>query len=154
MNELKPEMPPIYISFGLTAKQKLCALLRFLAEGSYQHGVGKDFDIGMAQSTISISMSQTLDILQRKLCPKWIKLRMTAEEKQGSKTYFYDRAGIPGVIMCVDGTHIKLLPPAEDKHLYYNRKGVFSLNAMIVGSIKSFYNKFLIRFSFRFVTTH
>ena len=46
---------------------------------------------------------------------------------------FFKKTDFPGVIGCVDGTHIKILAPnKEDQHLYYNRKGFFSLNAMIV----------------------
>lgn len=60
---------------------------------------------------------------------------MSEEEKQDAKRYFYERSGIPGVIMCVDGTHIKIHKPCVDPHLYYNRKGFFSLNAMIVSKV-------------------
>ncbi|XP_058840830.1 putative nuclease HARBI1 [Topomyia yanbarensis] len=48
------------------------------------------------------------------------------------KLGFYAKTGFPGVIGCVDGTHVSIIPPARDKHLYYNRKGFHSLNVMLV----------------------
>nr|XP_036213841.1 uncharacterized protein LOC118680020 [Bactrocera oleae] len=57
------------------------------------------------------------------------------------------------IIGCVDGTHIKIIAPHKElQHLYYNRKGLFSINAMILylmttfrnseeGFQRSFYNK-------------
>ncbi|XP_036341308.1 putative nuclease HARBI1 [Rhagoletis pomonella] len=60
-------------------------------------------------------------------------MQNSEEEKRETKCYFFGRSGIPGVIGCIDGTHIKIVSPKkEHQHLYYNRKGFFSLNAMIV----------------------
>ncbi|XP_067635609.1 putative nuclease HARBI1 [Eurosta solidaginis] len=36
------------------------------------------------------------------------------------------------VIGCIDGTHIGLQRPSVDKHMYFNRKGYHSVNAMIM----------------------
>lgn len=90
-----------------------------MAEGSYQHGVGQDYGIMLAQSSVAECISQVL----KKLCPVWIQLCMTEDEKECARKTFYDRTRLPSVIMCVDGTHIKILPPSEDKHLFINRKG-------------------------------
>lgn len=106
--------------------------LRFFAEGSYQHGVGADYNVGMAQSTVSKWLSNFLEIMQRKLCPQWIKFEQSEIEKQEAKQDFFTKAGFPGVIMCVDGTHIKIIKPSDEPFLYYNRKGFYSINAMVV----------------------
>ncbi|XP_017476478.1 PREDICTED: putative nuclease HARBI1 isoform X1 [Rhagoletis zephyria] len=111
---------------------RLASVLRFLSEGSYQHGVGKDFDAPMAQSTFSGILKSTLAVLQARLCPHWVNLNMTDEEKQKAKRHFYTKYRLPGVILCVDGTHIKIVSPKEDIFLFYNRKGFFSINAMII----------------------
>ncbi|XP_049308863.1 putative nuclease HARBI1 isoform X2 [Bactrocera dorsalis] len=105
--------------------------LRFFAEGSYQHGVGADHNVGMAQSTVSKWLSNFLEIMQQKLCPQWIKYEQSEIEKQEAKQNFFTKAGFPGVIMCVDGTHIKLIKPSNEPFLYYNRKGFYSINAMV-----------------------
>ena len=55
------------------------------------------------------------------------------------QTIFYERTGFPGIIGCVDETHIKIAGPCESsQHLYFNRKGFFSLNPMIVSTINEY----------------
>ncbi|XP_061395895.1 putative nuclease HARBI1 [Musca vetustissima] len=108
---------------------KLAATLRFLAQGSYQLSVGNDFQLGLSQPVVSKVMSETLDVLERIICPQNIKFEMTNAEKNEAKLYFFEKTDFPGVIGCVDGTHIKIQAPSkEDQHLYFNRKGYFSLN--------------------------
>lgn len=139
LEQLKSEIPPSVRSGSVSFECKLAACLRFFAEGPYQRGVAQDFNVAIAQPTFSQHFGIILDVLERILCPKWITLVMTEEEKREAKRYFYERSGIPGVVMCVDGTHIKIFRPFENPHLFYNRKGFFSLNAMIV-SIKQLVN--------------
>lgn len=112
---------------------KLAATMRFLAEGQYQKGTGNDLFVGMAQSTMSKSLTQVIDVLETYVCPEAIKFPTEEAEKNAIKLGFFQKSGFPGVIGCVDGTHIKIFPPGSDiQHLYYNRKGYHSLNVMIV----------------------
>ena len=105
---------------------KLAATLRFLAQGSYQLSVGNDFNLGLSQPIVSKILSETLDVPMD-------KIEMTDDERNEAKLQFFEKTDFPGVIGCVDGTHIKILAPnKEDQHLYFNRKGFFSLNAMIL----------------------
>lgn len=57
---------------------------------------------------------------------------MSEEEKNENKRLFFERNGIPGIIGCIDGTHVQVLKPRQDGGIYYNRKGYFSLNVLIV----------------------
>ncbi|XP_055605090.1 putative nuclease HARBI1 [Uranotaenia lowii] len=41
---------------------------------------------------------------------------------------------VPGVVGCIDSTHIPILRPTKDEHMYFNRKGFHSINAMIVNT--------------------
>ncbi|XP_036334979.1 putative nuclease HARBI1 [Rhagoletis pomonella] len=112
---------------------KLAATLRFCAQGSYQLSVGNESCIGLGQSTVSIILAEVFNALEECVCRDWIKMQNSEEEKRETKCYFFGRSGIPGVIGCIEGTHIKIVSPKkEHQHLYYNRKGFFSLNAMIV----------------------
>lgn len=112
---------------------KLAATLRFCAQGSYQLSVGNDSNIGLGQSTVSLVLTEIFHALEEHVCKNWISMNYTDEEKRKAKMYFFEKSGIPGVIGCIDGTHIKIVAPKKDlQHLYYNRKGYFSLNAMIV----------------------
>ncbi|XP_055905488.1 putative nuclease HARBI1 [Eupeodes corollae] len=70
--------------------------------------------------------------MENQICRKWIKFNYSEVEKS-AKLYFFERSHIPGVIGCVDGTHIKIASPKKElQHAYYNRKGFYSINAMIV----------------------
>ena len=121
-------------SSSLTPEFKLAAVLRFLAEGGYQNGVGQDCFVGMAQPMVSVVLSEVLDILEEVLCPKWISLQMTQAEKSEARLYFYSKSKIPGIVMCVDGMHIKIAKPKDNPHLFYNRKGFYSLNVMVISN--------------------
>ncbi|XP_055912672.1 putative nuclease HARBI1 [Eupeodes corollae] len=132
LEELEAELEPGVLSTSMTPICRLSAVLRFLAEGGYQLGTGNDFKNAMAQSTISTNLSKVLQILERKLCPKWINLNMNDVETIEAKGEFYSKAGFPSVVMCVDGTHINIVAPAQEKALFYNRKGNFSLNVMLI----------------------
>lgn len=133
LEELNKNLPPVTKSSSLTPEFKLGACLRFLAEGGYQNGVGQDCFVGMAQSTVSVVITEVIEILEKVLCPKWITLEMTEEDKREARRYFYEKTKIPGIVMCVDGTHIKIRKPAGlNAPLFYNRKGFYSLNTMLV----------------------
>ncbi|XP_054746643.1 putative nuclease HARBI1 [Anastrepha obliqua] len=68
----------------------------------------------------------------RRLPDGWIQFPVTAEEKSKIATAFYIKHKIPSVVGCVDGTNVKIIAPSENSHLYYNRKGYYSLNVMLV----------------------
>ncbi|XP_058819571.1 putative nuclease HARBI1 [Topomyia yanbarensis] len=112
---------------------KLSAALRFFAEGSYQKGVGNDVFVGMAQPTLSRSLSSIIDIFETEICATAIKFPTDEAERDEIKMAFYEKTGFPGIIGCVDGTHVKIVAPNSNiQHLYYNRKGFHSLNVMLV----------------------
>ncbi|XP_017467584.1 PREDICTED: putative nuclease HARBI1 [Rhagoletis zephyria] len=112
---------------------KLATTLRFLAQGSYQVGVGNDFKLALSQPTVSAILAERLEALEQVICPLLIRFEMSEEEQTEVIMHFFQKAGFPGVIGCVDGTHIKISAPTKlDQNLYFNRKGFFSLNAIII----------------------
>ncbi|XP_055903578.1 putative nuclease HARBI1 [Eupeodes corollae] len=131
LEEIDPHLPSFNSTY-IPNVLKLAATLRFLAEGGYQRETGQDFLVGMAQPTLSVTISNILTIMEKVLCPKFISFSSTEEEKTASKQHFYEKFGFPGIIGCVDGTHIKIIRPVVNEHLYFNRKGDHSINAMIV----------------------
>lgn len=85
-----------------------------------------------AQATVSLALSECLNALEGSICSQWIQLKMTEDEERSAKFNFFSKYGIPGIVGCVYGTHIKIIALASEGHLFYNRKGFHSLNAMIV----------------------
>lgn len=51
---------------------------------------------------------------------------------------FYEKTGVPGVIGCIDCTHIAIFPPNSNglypEHIYVNRKGYHSINTQLVSN--------------------
>ncbi|XP_037957662.1 putative nuclease HARBI1 [Teleopsis dalmanni] len=129
---LLEELQPAKKQFAVAPIVKLSACLRFFAEGAYQTGVGKDHDVALTQPTFSKVLSEVLNIFETHLCPKWIRVPKTSEEKRKIAAAFYVKHNIPGVIGCIDRTHVRIIAPKENKHIYYNRKGYYSLNVMLV----------------------
>lgn len=111
---------------------QLATALRYFGQGSAQQMIGKDSNLALGRSTVSKILTRMCNLLQFKLCPKWIKFERSSEDLLKSKRHFYDKFQLPGIIGCVDGTHVKMKAPAKDSHLFYNRKGYFSLNVMVV----------------------
>lgn len=131
LNQISSHFKPTR-SDGIPPVLKLATTLRFLAEGGYQHGVGQDFLVAIAQTTVSVVISETVTILEQQKCADEIRFPLTEREKHETKSFFYEKYGIPGVIGCIDGTHIAIIRPAKDEHHFFNRKGFHSINAMIV----------------------
>ncbi|XP_013110337.1 putative nuclease HARBI1 isoform X2 [Stomoxys calcitrans] len=119
-------------SSAVPKELKLAVTLRILAEGSYQKGAGNDYNVGLSQSSVSKIFTECIDAMHSEICPKWISVRMTEVEKFEIKDYFYKKFKFPGIIGCIDGTHIKILAPGVgERFKYYNRKGFYSLNATV-----------------------
>lgn len=132
LEEVERSFKPVVRSSSVPNIIKLAATLRFFAQGSYQQGVGQDFLVGMCQAGISKTIAEMLTFIEQKICGKWISFAMSPEEKIEAKITFFNETGFPGVLGCVDGTHISIVAPTQSEHLFYNRKGFHSLNAMIV----------------------
>lgn len=134
----------------------LCAI-SFLATGSYQRIVGITHNL--PQRTTSRCIRQVVDALNHPaVMGKWIVFPKTRQDRGyikqecvsyyiftilllgtcnalNSITYcsrFQSRFGLPGVIGCIDCTHVALVKPNEEEHLFYNRKGYHSLNVQMV----------------------
>lgn len=114
---------------------KLAAFLNFLGTGSYQNGVGSSWVCALSQPIVSKIISELLNVFEQHVCGNQIRIINTVEEERIEKQHFFNKYKIPGVVGCVDGTHVKIMsPPQNEKHHYYNRKGYYSLNVMIVST--------------------
>lgn len=55
------------------------------------------------------------------------------------KRNFHKIAAFPGIIGCVDGTHIPIqCPQLERGEIFRNRKGRFSINVQVIGLILNY----------------
>lgn len=93
----------------------------------------------MDRSVLSRTITEFTDILENVICPKWIKYP-NSEEQISFKQIFFKKTKFPGVIGCVDCTHVNIIAPQENEHLYVDRKGNHSLNVQLVSHSFKRYN--------------
>lgn len=141
LKSITHDLPAPIRSTSVTPAAKLAVTLKFLGQGGYQHQIGQDRFAGLAQPTTSKCIAEVVNAIEKNLCPKHIKFQMTAQEKREAKNHFYSKFRLPGIIGAVDGTHIQMVRPVKDEHLFFNRKLKHSINAMVV----SFYYWLLVR---------
>ena len=103
--------------------------LRYLATGSFMSVSGEL--CGISKTTAWRSIHDVMN----KLCERrndFIKFPSNDELEELEKL-FRSKRGLPGVLGCVDGTHVPVLVPRNDRsETFRNRKGFMSLNVQMV----------------------
>ncbi|XP_067629784.1 putative nuclease HARBI1 [Eurosta solidaginis] len=140
LDVLHSGLPVARKRFAIDTVVKLSAALRFFGEGAYQKGVGRQVDVGMSQSSFGYVLSEVLNVFEECLCNQWIKW-LTKDEMREIGLDFHQQFNIPGIIGCIDGTHVSIIGPRNNKQLYYNKKGYYSMNVLLVCD-----NKMVIRY--------
>ncbi|KAK9711235.1 hypothetical protein QE152_g25549 [Popillia japonica] len=88
---------------ALTVETKVFVTLHFYGHGTYQEDVAKHI-------TAAISLKPVLaDVYEM----------------------FYRKYNFPGIIRCIDVTHIAIVQPNEEENIYVNRKNYHSLNVQL-----------------------
>lgn len=112
--------------------------LAAMATGSHQVVVADCFDV--SQKLVSQCLARVARAIAG-LVHQSIKFPNGGDLQKVTQD-FYTIAGMPGVIGCVDCTHVPIVRPTrEDSELFRCRKGYFSLNIQaICGPDLKFYN--------------
>ncbi|XP_063838174.1 putative nuclease HARBI1 [Ostrinia nubilalis] len=109
------------------------AALDFYAGGSYQRRVGKDFNLGLCQTAVHKCVAEVTEALNKpEILQRHIAFPGNREERMAVMKGFMDVFGFPGVVGCIDGTHIAIIRPHDFEEAFFNRKHYHSLNAMII----------------------
>lgn len=111
------------------AELQVLTFLRFLATGCF---LVTDGDLtGIHKSTASRIIHRVASAFAAKR-PDYVTFPDEARVNR-VKQDFYEIAGFPGVIGCIDCSHIRIMRPSvEDAELYRNRKGYYSINVQAV----------------------
>ncbi|KAK3885897.1 hypothetical protein Pcinc_009915 [Petrolisthes cinctipes] len=101
----------------LDPETKVAITLRYLATGKMQQCCCDDF--GTTQPTISRVITQTLDALaDPQIRLQFMRFPRTRDEIQRKQREFMETSGFPGVVGAIDGTHVRIVAPRVDEHLY------------------------------------
>ncbi|XP_035457991.2 putative nuclease HARBI1 [Spodoptera frugiperda] len=88
--------------------------------------------MNVCQQSVSRIIAQVSTLLANKM-KDFVKFPSTESEISTVKQTFYEIAHFPGVIGCIDCTHIKIRSPGgQSSEVYRNRKGYFSINVQAV----------------------
>lgn len=85
---------------------------------------------GVTPGTLYYFYTYIIEAL-RELAPRFIRWP-DEDERVGIKTTFQQASGFPGVVGCIDGTHVYITAPVIDAAQYTNRHHTFSINVQAV----------------------
>ena len=129
------DMPNLQVGFRhggrepLTVEKQLQMTLWYLGSQDTIHRVADRF--GGSASTVLKMRNKIVDATLEHLMPKLIKWPDQNEQNDISN-YFEKKNGFPGIIGCLDGTHIQNCAPKESAVSYVNQKGFHSLQLQAV----------------------
>jgi hypothetical protein len=112
--------------------------LRFYAAGSYQADVGYNCFMGISKQSVSNALHEVTEALnQPQVLNTYIKFPNNLEALRSIRQKFYTQYGVPGIVGCIDCTHVAIVPPARNnpqlpEHIFVNRKGYHSLNCQLI----------------------
>ncbi|KAJ3658189.1 hypothetical protein Zmor_009944 [Zophobas morio] len=116
----------------------LLAALRFYAGGSYQTDIGVNKFVSISQQSVSRSIKEVTDALNRpQILNRFIKFPQDIQELNSCRRKFYEKFGFPGVVGCIDCTHVAIVPPPGNnpempERAFVNRKGYHSINVQLI----------------------
>ncbi|XP_062286964.1 putative nuclease HARBI1 [Scomber scombrus] len=113
---------------ALSSEQILCVALRFFANCRVLHYIGDAEHVSKAtvcQAVRNVTLALKRLLYTFVVFPSHRPTRLLKEE-------FHRIAGFPGVIGCIDGTHIPIIAPSINEGDYVNRRSVHSINVQII----------------------
>lgn len=109
---------------GIPVIQRILVTLRFLATGSYQRGLGEQYNFTMSQASVHNCIHQVINAISEHLVDEFIRFPIDYNTRNEFKNQFMEKFGFPGSVGAIDGTHVSILKPSgEDEQNYFNRKG-------------------------------
>lgn len=109
---------------------QFCIALRYFATGACFSLIGQA--AGVTKSTVTRCVFEVTSFLVF-FARFFIVMPMAAEHQRRISARFYEQNGGKGMVLCrMDGSHFALRQPGENAHLFVNRKGYASLNAMVM----------------------
>ncbi|XP_044762629.1 putative nuclease HARBI1 [Coccinella septempunctata] len=92
--------------------------------------------LAVGQSSVSRAINEVVGVLNLpQVFNTWIHFPMQIHQLNQLRNQFYQNHGFPGVVGCIDCTHI--FPPKVDdevypERIYVNRKGYHSINVQLI----------------------
>ncbi|MBN3310524.1 HARB1 nuclease, partial [Amia calva] len=119
---------------ALSSEQILCVAFCFFANGSFLHNIGDAEHISMATvcravRNVTVALKRLLYTFVPKSQTHKTHQRRIPQNCSTNQLMLYM---FPGVIGCIDGTHIPITAPSVNEGDYVNRKSFHSINVQII----------------------
>ncbi|XP_032238952.1 putative nuclease HARBI1 [Nematostella vectensis] len=113
---------------ALSPTLQVLVALRYFASGNFLEVIGDTF--GLPKSTVSRCIT---DVSKALVANKEEFIAWPSdEEKRQIKEAFFAKKGFPGVIGCIDGTHVRIQGPPRNENDFVNWKGFHSINVQAI----------------------
>lgn len=109
----------------IPSEHRLAIFLYHVAQGSSYTSLSDQFGVG--KSTISTIIGDVSKAIVKQMSAQYVRFP-NADEAMRSMEFWREKNRIPGVVGCLDGTHIRILQPAYSGTAYCNRYGYYSIN--------------------------
>jgi hypothetical protein len=109
----------------IPSEHHLAIFLYHIAQGNRYTSLTDQFGVG--KSTVCNIIGDISKAIVQQLSQRYIRFP-SIDEAMRSMEFWRDKTGIPGVVGCIDGTHIPIIQPAHSGTAYCNRKGYYSIN--------------------------
>ncbi|XP_071119318.1 putative nuclease HARBI1 [Haliotis cracherodii] len=116
-------------SSPLPVLTQVLVALRFLATGSFYSLIADSYSI-ISTSSVFRSVRDVCSCLIEHL--RHFVCMPTGQDADKIKKMFFQIAGFPNVLGCLDGTFIRIIAPSRNEVDYLNRKGFHSLNVQMI----------------------
>ena len=114
-----------HLRLTIPSEHRLAIFLYHVAQGDGYTSLMDQFGVG--KSTISYIIGDVSKAIVQHLSRKYIRFP-NVDEAMSTMEFWREYNGIPGVVGCIDGTHIPIIQPAHSGTAYCNRKGFYSIN--------------------------
>ncbi|KAB0800379.1 hypothetical protein PPYR_06119 [Photinus pyralis] len=127
---LKDYIAPANRSTDLDITTKVLVTLRFLASGSYQMDVGSNYNFGISQPSVSRCIEEVVNAMNRnEIFNAYVHFPRNIQELNAARMGFFEKYNFPGIIGCIDCTHVAIFPPKVDddnypEHIYVGRNAI------------------------------
>jgi len=109
----------------ICSERRLAIYLYHVTLGVPYLAISNQFCCG--KSTVSTIVRDVSQAIVRHLSTEYIRFS-TVDQAMRTMEFWRAKAGIPGVVACIDGCHIPITQPANSGTAYCNRKGFYSIN--------------------------
>ena len=87
---------------------------------------------GCSNSSTCNAVKEVCRILSKNIAPCMIKYPSSKAEDEKANREFLQKFGFPGVLRCIDGTHIPISEPRENPHNYFSYKMKYTINVQAI----------------------